>query len=81
MDFFAQQDKTRRKTKLLVFYFAVAVVALIVAVYFASLVIFTGAQSHYHRYGEQPQFALWNPQLFLGVSVGVLVGVGVSVGV
>jgi Zn-dependent protease with chaperone function/uncharacterized tellurite resistance protein B-like protein len=72
MDFFAQQDKTRRKTKLLVFYFAVAVVALILAVYFASLAIFTGAQAHYHRYGEQSEFALWNPQLFLGVSVGVL---------
>jgi Zn-dependent protease with chaperone function/uncharacterized tellurite resistance protein B-like protein len=72
MDFFTQQDKTRRKTKLLVFYFAIAVAALIVAVYFASLVIFTGAQSHYHRYDEQPQFALWNPQLFLGVAVGVL---------
>src|SRR5208283_3801286 len=72
MDFFTQQDKTRRKTKLLVFYFAIAVAALIVAVYFASLVIFTGAQAHYHRYGEQPQFALWNPQLFLGVAIGVL---------
>src|SRR5208282_2570325 len=72
MDFFAQQDKTRRKTKLLVFYFALAVAALIVAVYFASLVIFTGAQSHYHRHGEEPQFALWNPQLFLGVAAGVL---------
>jgi Zn-dependent protease with chaperone function len=72
MDFFAQQDKTRRKTKLLVFYFAAAVAALIVAVYFASLVIFAGAQAQSHRYGEQPQFALWNPQLFLGVAVGVL---------
>ena len=72
MDFFAQQDKSRRKTKLLVFYFAIAVVALIVAVYFASLAIFTGAQAHYHRYGEQPVFALWNPQLFLGVAFGVL---------
>ena len=73
MDFFAQQDKTRRKTKLLVFYFAVAVAALVVAAYFASLVIFTGVQSQQHRnFGEQPQFALWNPQLFLGVTVGVL---------
>ena len=73
MDFFAQQDKTRRKTKLLVFYFAIAVAALIVAVYFASLVIFTGVQSQqHHHFGEQPQFALWNPQLFLGVAVGVL---------
>ena len=72
MDFFTQQDKTRRKTKLLVFYFAVAVAALIVAVYFATLVILAGTQSHYHRYDEQPQFALWNPQLFLGVAGGVL---------
>ena len=72
MDFFTQQDKTRRKTKLLVFYFAVAVAALIVAVYFVSLVIFSGAQAHYHRYGGQPQLALWNPQLFLGVAGGVL---------
>ncbi len=73
MDFFQQQDKTRRKTKLLVFYFAIAVAALIVAVYFASLVIFTGVQAHQNRnFDEQPQFALWNPQLFLGVAVGVL---------
>jgi Zn-dependent protease with chaperone function len=72
MDFFERQEKARKKTKLLVFYFVIAVAALIVAVYFASLVIFTGAQSHYHRFGEQPQFALWNPQLFLGVAVGVL---------
>ena len=73
MDFFQCQDKARKKTKLLVFYFAIAVAALIVAVYFASLVIFTGAQAHYHRYGEEAQFALWNPQLFLSVAVGVLV--------
>jgi len=72
MDFFQRQDKARKKTKLLVFYFAIAVAALIVAVYFASLVIFTSAQAHFHRYGEQPEFALWNPQLFLGVAVGVL---------
>jgi len=72
MDFFARQDKARKKTKLLVFYFVVAVAALIVALYFASLVIFTGVQSHYHHYGEQPQFALWNPQLFLGVALGTL---------
>ena len=73
MDFFAQQDKSRRKTKLLVFYFAIAVAALIVAVYFASLVIFTGVQSQqHHNFGEAPSFALWNPQLFLCVAVGVL---------
>jgi len=72
MDFFRAAGQDRRKTKLLVFYFAIAVVALIVAVYFATLIIFAGAQSHYHRYGQEAQFALWNPQLFLGVAGGVL---------
>ena len=73
MDFFTQQDKTRRKTKLLVFYFAIAVAALIVAVYFAALLIFSGVQAQqHHNFGESPAFALWNPQLFLAVAVGVL---------
>ena len=31
MDFFQQQDKAHRKTKLLVVYFAIAVVAIIAA--------------------------------------------------
>ena len=72
MDFFAQQDKTRRKTKLLVFYFILAVAAIVVACYFVGLIIFAAAQSHHYHYGEQAQFVLWNPQLFLGVTVGVL---------
>jgi Zn-dependent protease with chaperone function/uncharacterized tellurite resistance protein B-like protein len=73
MDFFQQQDKARKKTKWLVLYFAVAVAALIIAVYFAALVIFTGVQSQQnHNFGESPQFALWNLQLFLGVAGGVL---------
>ena len=72
MDFFAQQDKTRRKTKLLVFYFILAVTAIVVACYFVGLIIFAAAQSHHYHYGEQAQFVLWNPQLFLGVTVGVL---------
>ena len=72
MDFFAQQDRTRRKTKLLVFYFILAVAAIVVACYFVGLIIFAAAQSHHYHYGEQAQFVLWNPQLFLGVTVGVL---------
>ena len=64
MDFFEQQDKARRKTKLLVFYFALAVAALIVAVYFASLIIFTGAQAHYHRYGERTALRAVEPATF-----------------
>ncbi|MGA2281373.1 MAG: M48 family metallopeptidase [Verrucomicrobiota bacterium] len=72
MDFFAQQDRTRRKTKLLVFYFILAVAAIVVACYFVGLVISSAAQSHHHHYEESPQLVLWNPQLFLGVTAGVL---------
>jgi Zn-dependent protease with chaperone function len=71
MDFFAQQDRTRRKTKLLVFYFILAVAAIILSCYFVGLIIFSAAQSHHH-YDEQPQLVLWNAKLFFGVTVGVL---------
>jgi Zn-dependent protease with chaperone function len=72
MDFFAQQDKTRRKTKLLVFYFILAVAAIITACYFVGVVIVSAAQSHHAHYGEQPQLVLWDARLFFGVTVGVL---------
>jgi Zn-dependent protease with chaperone function len=72
MDFFAQQDKTRRKTKLLVFYFILAVAAIITACYFVGLIVFNAAQSNHHHYDGQAQFVLWDPKLFFGVTVGVL---------
>jgi Zn-dependent protease with chaperone function len=72
MDFFAQQDKTRRKTKLLVFYFILAVAAIIVACYFVGLIVFNASQSHHHYDGGQAEFILWDPRLFFGVTVGVL---------
>ena len=74
MDFFARQDQARRKTRWLVAYFALAVVLLIVSVYFISLVVFSGVQARqHHAYDEAPvQFALWNPEIFLGAAVGVL---------
>jgi Zn-dependent protease with chaperone function len=71
MDFFERQDKARKKTKLLVFYFVFAVAAIVVACYFVGLIIFSAAQSHHH-YDEQPQLVLWNAKLFFGVTVGVL---------
>ncbi len=42
MDFFERQDQARHNTKLLVVYFVLGVAMLIVAVYAAALVIFTG---------------------------------------
>ena len=71
MDFFERQDKARRNTKLLVFYFVVAVVLIIASVYFATLLIFQGATTYRHQ-GEVPIFALWNPKLFLLAAGGTL---------
>jgi Zn-dependent protease with chaperone function len=74
MDFFARQDQARRNTKWLVFYFIVAVTLLIVAVYFISLVVFSGVHARqHHGYGDAPiQFVLWDPEIFLGSTLGVL---------
>jgi Zn-dependent protease with chaperone function len=77
MDFFAQQDKARKKTKWLVIYFILAVVVMIVAIYLASLVIFSGVKAHqrhsnYDNEESSPQISVWNPQLFLGVAFGTI---------
>jgi Zn-dependent protease with chaperone function len=77
MDFFAQQEKTRKKTKWLVIYFILAVVAMIAAIYIAAVVIFSGVQLHQHRGnyyndGSAPQISLWDPQIFLGVALGTI---------
>ncbi len=72
MDFFGQQDKARKKTKLLVFYFILAVVAIIAACYLVGVVILNAAQGQHHIYGEQPQLILWDVRLFFGVAVAVL---------
>jgi Zn-dependent protease with chaperone function len=72
MDFFARQDQARKKTKLLVFYFVVAVICIILLNYIVGLVVLTGAQSKLHqgdRYAPAPALVLWNPQIFLGASL------------
>jgi Zn-dependent protease with chaperone function len=73
MDFFAQQDRARKKTKWLVIYFILAVTAMIAAIYVVSLLIFSGVQAHQHRFNEeQPQLELWNPQIFFAVALGTI---------
>jgi len=81
MDFFQQQDKTRRKTKLLIFYFVAAVAVMIAAIYVAVMLVFSGVQSHQHHYDsgpEQPQFSLWNSEVFFGVSIVTLAIIGIG---
>ena len=81
MDFFARQDKARKKTKLLVFYFVVAVILIVVVNYLVALLVFAGVQSRQHhddRYEQTPPLVLWNPQVFLGASLITLAIVSIG---
>ena len=72
MDFFAQQDHARRKTKLLVFYFVLAVVSMIVVIYCVGGFSSVFSRPKHHYYTEQMPFSFWNPKLFSGVALGML---------
>ena len=76
MDFFERQDKARRKTKLLVFYFIVAICLLILSAYAAVVAIF-GRGEVYDALGEA-SFTLWQPALFLWSTLGTLTVVGIG---
>ncbi|MGH8024754.1 MAG: M48 family metalloprotease [Limisphaerales bacterium] len=77
MDFFEQQAKAHRKTKWLVFYFILAVTAMIAAVYIAAILVFSGVQVHQADNG-QFQVSAWNPQIFIGVCIAILAIVGIG---
>ncbi len=70
MDFFENQDRARRKTKALVFYYACAVVLIVLAIYAVAFVAFAGAAVYDGR--EQAVESLWDPSLFATVAAGVL---------
>jgi len=80
MDFFEQQAKAHRKTKWLVFYFVLAVLGMIAAVYIAAILIFSGVETYQsQRFHEgQPQLSAWNPEVFFGVCIAVLAVVGIG---
>jgi Zn-dependent protease with chaperone function len=81
MDFFARQDSARKKTKLLVFYFVVAVILIVALNYFVAVLVMTGVQSKQHRnesYEETPPIVLWNPQIFLGSTLITLAIVSIG---
>ncbi len=70
MDFFERQDKARRNTKILVFYFSLAVLSLIVAVNIAvSLIVtgFTAANSI-----DEPSIGWSRVELLFWVTIGTL---------
>ncbi len=67
MDFFEHQEAARRKTHLLVFYFILAVLGIIAAVYGLVLLIFHFMEGE--NYQANPNF-LWNPGLLLFSAAG-----------
>ena len=68
MDFFAHQEQARRKTKVLVFYFGLAVVLMIGAIYVACAFLFPLARAE----ASAEPVSLWNPQLMLLVAGATL---------
>lgn len=72
MDFFERQDKARKNTKLLTFYFVIAVVLIVAGVYFATLFMFQGAAKYKQRRYEPVPFTLWDPKIFLFAAGGTL---------
>ncbi len=69
MDFFGHQEAARRTTRRLVAYFALAVLGIILAIYFASAALLIGVARH---------GLIWNPGLLAVVTVAVLVVVALA---
>jgi Zn-dependent protease with chaperone function len=74
MDFFAQQEKARKKTKWLILYFLVAVTLIIAAMYCVVLLAVTFAGQHHINYSmnPSPQFVWWDSNIFLCTVVGTV---------
>jgi Zn-dependent protease with chaperone function len=72
MDFFQQQDKARKKTKLLVFYFTLAVISIIAMIYGVAVFVNFAAASRHHHYSSDAPLTFWDPQLFFGVVLGTV---------
>lgn len=87
MDFFAAQDRAKKRTARLLALFALAVAGTILAGYGVGLFLLganTSSHAHYDRYGDyiEPASAadssLWQPQLFFGVTAATLTVVGLA---
>lgn len=76
MNFFEHQDQARRNTRRLVALFALAVVAIVVAVYLAVLLILFGTELR----TVTGQLDLWAPRLLLPVTAATLLVIGAGSG-
>ncbi|MBW3542354.1 MAG: M48 family metallopeptidase [Planctomycetes bacterium] len=75
MDFFQHQDAARRKTGRLVACFALAVVLIVAAVYFAVLLVFRGFNGELERV-HGGAWWLWQPELLMASGGGALALIG-----
>lgn len=71
MDFFQHQDQAKKKTSVLVFYYFLAVILIMLAVYLAFAAVLIGVETQ----SDSPTNYrnLWNPALFFWVTVSTLV--------
>ena len=79
MDFFQHQETARRRTGLLIFYFATAVVLLVLLVYgILATAFLAGSRGHGAAPGspEMRVEQLWDPGMFAIVSLGTLTLIG-----
>jgi Zn-dependent protease with chaperone function len=70
MDYFHSQDVARRKTGLLVFYFALAVILIILSVYLAIQGVLSASETVREGQTVEGLSGLWNPELFAWVALG-----------
>jgi Zn-dependent protease with chaperone function len=74
MDFFESQEKAKKNTSLLVFLFGVAVLGLVIGTYF--FVLF--GLSFLEEDVDFGNFNLWDPEIFILSTVGIIGLVGIS---
>ena len=69
MDFFAHQDRARKKTSLLVFYYVLAVIFIMAGIYLAFAATFIGVKAKTDSEVTTTELVsqLWNLELFLWV--------------
>ncbi len=70
MDFFGSQDKARRNTSLLVFYFILAAIMIVLAIYATVVGTFIGVEKHQGNDDPVTIEDLWHPQVLM-VTAGV----------
>jgi Zn-dependent protease with chaperone function len=69
MDFFQRQEIARRNTKLLEVYFALAVIGTVLSIYLGMVLLLNFQQDRNAPPDGSAAFSLWDPQLFMGVSL------------